>query len=72
MDNAIKLSKQNHYTFRIVTLKGDIINPSGGITGGSVQTKSVNILGRKKYRASIKRSRKFGKRIKRNGHCLCN
>ena len=46
MDNAIKLSKQNHYTFRIVTLKGDIINPSGGITGGSVQTKSVNILGR--------------------------
>lgn len=46
MENAIKLSKQNHYSFRIVTLKGDIINPSGGITGGSVQTKSVNILGR--------------------------
>lgn len=46
MENAIKLSKQNHYSFRIVTLKGDIINPSGGITGGSVQTKTVNILGR--------------------------
>lgn len=46
MDNAIKLAKQNHYTFKIVTLKGDIINPSGGITGGSVQTKTVNILGR--------------------------
>ena len=46
MENAIRLSKQNHYSFRIVTLKGDIINPSGGITGGSVQTKSVNILGR--------------------------
>lgn len=46
MDNAIKLAKLNHYTFKIVTLKGDIINPSGGITGGSVQTKTVNILGR--------------------------
>lgn len=46
MDNAIKLAKQNHYTFKIVTLKGDIINPSGGITGGSVQQKTVNILGR--------------------------
>lgn len=46
MDNAIKLAKQNHYTFKIVTIKGDIINPSGGITGGSVQTKTVNILGR--------------------------
>ena len=46
MENAIKLAKQNHYTFKIVTLKGDIINPSGGITGGSVQAKTVNILGR--------------------------
>ena len=46
MENAIKLAKQNNYSFRIVTLKGDIINPSGGITGGSVATKTVNILGR--------------------------
>ncbi len=48
MDSAIALSKQNSYAFRIVTLKGDIINPSGAITGGSVMTKTVNILGRKK------------------------
>lgn len=46
MENAIKLAKLNKYTFKIVTLKGDIINPSGGITGGSVQAKTVNILGR--------------------------
>lgn len=46
MENAIKLAKQNHYSFKIVTLKGDVINPSGGITGGSVAQKTVNILGR--------------------------
>ncbi len=46
MEGAIRLAKQNNYTFRIVTLKGDIINPSGGITGGSVANKTVNILGR--------------------------
>lgn len=46
MENAIKLAKQNHYSFKIVTLKGDVINPSGGITGGSVVQKTVNILGR--------------------------
>lgn len=46
IENAIKLAKQNKYTFKIVTLKGDIINPSGGITGGSIQAKTVNILGR--------------------------
>ena len=47
MDSAIALAKQNSYSFRIVTLKGDLINPSGAITGGSVMTKTVNILGRK-------------------------
>lgn len=33
MDDAIKLSKENGYSFRIVTLLGDIINPSGQMTG---------------------------------------
>ena len=48
MDTAIKVSKQNNYIFRIITLEGDIINPSGAITGGSVTKKTVNILGRGK------------------------
>jgi len=46
MESAIALAKQNNYSFRIVTLKGDLINPSGAITGGSVVQKTVNILGR--------------------------
>ena len=48
METAIKVSKQNGYTFRIVTKEGDLINPSGAITGGSVAKKTVNILGRGK------------------------
>ncbi len=46
MDCAISIAKRNGYNFRIVTLKGDLINPSGAITGGSVAQKTVNILGR--------------------------
>ena len=46
MTVAINLAKQNNYSFRIVTLGGDLINPSGAITGGSVAQKTVNILGR--------------------------
>ena len=46
MDTAIKIAKVNKYTFRIITLEGDVINPSGAITGGSVAKKTVNILGR--------------------------
>ena len=46
MDTAISLAKKDHYSFRIVTLQGDIISSSGSISGGSVATKTVNILGR--------------------------
>ena len=48
IETAIKVAKQNNYTFRIVTKTGDIINPSGAMTGGSVSKKTVNILGRSK------------------------
>ncbi len=48
METAIKVAKENNYTFRIVTLDGDLINSSGSITGGSVTKKTVNILGRSK------------------------
>ncbi|MBQ6992808.1 MAG: chromosome segregation protein SMC [Clostridia bacterium] len=46
MDTAIILARQNKYGFKIVTLKGDIINPSGAISGGSVTQKSNGIIGR--------------------------
>ena len=48
METAIKVAKQNGYSFRIITIEGDVINPSGAITGGSVAKKTVNILGRGK------------------------
>ena len=46
MDTAILLAKKDGYSFRIVTLKGDIISQTGSISGGSIQNKTVNILGR--------------------------
>ncbi len=68
MDTAIEVAKQNQYYFRIVTLEGDLINPSGAITGGSVNKKTVNILGRKKeierLEKEIEESRKIIQTIK--------
>ena len=46
MDTAIKVAKQNGYTVRIITTQGDVINPSGAITGGSVAKK-------KKYKRTL-------------------
>ena len=48
MDTAIRVAKDNGYSFRIITVDGDVINPSGAMAGGSVTKKTVNILGRGK------------------------
>ena len=46
IDSAINMAKQNGYAFRIVTLDGQLINPSGAMTGGSLN-KNVGVLSRK-------------------------
>ena len=64
MEAAISLAKANHYSFRIVTLKGDVINPSGAMTGGSVANKTVNILGRSREIEDLEKElKKLAKKI---------
>ena len=46
LDNATNLAKNNKYSFRIVTLDGDIINVSGQMTGGSLVKKTTSLLSR--------------------------
>ncbi len=46
IDSAIRMARQNGYGFRIVTLDGQLINPSGAMTGGSLN-KNVGVLSRK-------------------------
>ena len=46
IDSAIAMAKQNGYAFRIVTLDGQLINPSGAMTGGSLN-KNTGMLSRK-------------------------
>ena len=58
MDTAIQIAKLNSYSFRIVTLEGDIVSNTGAITGGSVQTKTVNILGRSREIESLEKELK--------------
>ncbi len=69
MDSAISLAKKNKYSFKIVTIGGDIINPSGMISGGSVAPKTSNILGReneiKKLELELKELEKKMETLKR-------
>ena len=53
MDSAIALSKKISGGQKIVTLEGEIINPSGAVTGGKYKNKSANIFERKSEITSL-------------------
>lgn len=48
MDNALKIAKLLNYKQKIVTLSGEVVNPGGALTGGSIYSKSTNVIGRKR------------------------
>ncbi len=76
MDTAIDLAKKNGYSFRIVTIEGDLINPSGAMAGGSVAKKTVNILGRskeiEKLAKQIERIKQDIKELEQEKHEIIN
>ena len=39
---------ESQYRYRVVTLEGDVVNPGGSMTGGSLQKKVANLLGRQR------------------------
>ncbi|HHY26684.1 MAG TPA: chromosome segregation protein SMC, partial [Desulfitobacterium dehalogenans] len=46
MEAATRVARASGYRARIVTLEGDQVHPGGSLTGGSLQRKGSNILGR--------------------------
>lgn len=48
MDSALEIAKKSNFSFKIVTLSGEVVNPGGALTGGSIYNKSFNIIGRKR------------------------
>ncbi|MBE6068247.1 MAG: chromosome segregation protein SMC [Clostridium lundense] len=49
MDNALILAKRCDYSYKIVTLSGEVINPGGSLTGGSIYSnKNTSVIGRKR------------------------
>ncbi len=53
-DNAIRLAKANRYKFKIVTLSGEVFQPGGSITGGSMNRAS-SVLGREEEIEELKK-----------------
>ncbi|GFP75958.1 chromosome segregation protein SMC [Clostridium fungisolvens] len=48
MNSALNIAKISGYSHKIVTLQGEVINPGGSLTGGSVYNKHTSIISRKR------------------------
>lgn len=54
LDNAIKAARTFGYSFRIVTLEGDILNAGGSMSGGSLENRGTGILSRSREIEELK------------------
>lgn len=60
-NTMINMAENSRYSFRIVSLDGDIVSTTGAITGGSSKSKTSNIIGRDK---EIEETKKILDKIK--------
>ncbi len=57
LNAAVRLSSKIDKSFRIVTPDGDLINPGGSITGGSVDKRRLGLLSRKREIEDFKKEK---------------
>lgn len=56
LEGANAIARLLQYRYRIVTLDGDVVNPGGSMTGGSVKKNSVSLLTRKNELEKLKKN----------------
>lgn len=48
METAVNLANANRFSFKIVTLDGDVVSTQGSLTGGSKKSQAVNLISRQR------------------------
>ena len=68
IDVGIAINKRARSSFRIATLQGDIMNPGGSMTGGSIQKREFSLLGRERELEQLeKRAKELASSIETAG-----
>ncbi|WP_099301096.1 chromosome segregation protein SMC [Bacillus sp. Marseille-P3800] len=50
---ANRIAKQFNHRYRLVTLEGDVVNPGGSMTGGSVKQNQSSLISRKREKEEL-------------------
>ena len=70
MENAIQIARDSGYSFKMVTLEGDVLSPQGSISGGSKKQNETSIIGKeneiKELGENIKKNTKYLQELTEN------
>lgn len=55
IEDGIDVSKKSNYSLKIVSLDGDVLNPGGSMTGGSLNNYNTKLLGRQREIDELKK-----------------
>lgn len=61
LTNGIAIMRAGNHAFRLVTLEGDVMHSGGSMTGGSSQSRMVNLFGRERELKELTASLQKGK-----------
>ncbi len=61
LDKGIAIMRAGGHSFRLVTLVGDVMHSGGSMTGGSTQSRAVNLLGRERELKELTDTMNLGK-----------
>ena len=56
LPHALRIAAKTSHSFRIVTLEGDVVNPGGSMTGGSIRRQGTSLLGRGRELESLRKT----------------
>ncbi len=56
LDSGIRIMRAGGHAFRLVTLQGDVMHSGGSMTGGSIQQKAQNLLGREREMKELRQA----------------
>lgn len=56
LPHALRIASKTSHSFRLVTLEGDVVNPGGSMTGGSIRRQGTSLLGRGRELESLRNS----------------
>lgn len=59
LEHGIAMAKASRYVYRVVSLAGDVVNPGGSLTGGSINKKSSNLLSRSRELEDFREKKKL-------------